>query len=96
MKRYKPKPVVISQKQKDQVEDLKNFTKAQLTKKIEQYEMEETSQKECKKREKYGMIEFLKKLENEWLTFEQGLLQIYYKGICWIFVLYIFIFEKYF
>lgn len=54
MKRYKPKPVVISQKQKDQVEDLKNFTKAQLTKKIEQYEMEdpETSQKECKKGEK--------------------------------------------
>lgn len=54
--------------------------------------MEETSQKECKKREKYGMIEFLKKLENEWLTFKQGLLQIYYKGISWIFALYIYYF----
>lgn len=50
IKRYKPN-LVISHNQKDRVEDLKNFTKAQFTENIEQYEMKETSQKEWKKGE---------------------------------------------
>lgn len=58
MKIFKPK-------QKDRLEDLKNFTKAQLTKKQNNMKWRRHHKRIGKKGKKYGMIEFLKKLENE-------------------------------
>lgn len=65
MKRYKLKPIIISQKQKYCVEELNNFTKSQLTKKKKNMKWTKHQKKDEKKGNKDGLNEFLIKLKKE-------------------------------
>lgn len=52
LKRNKPKPTQISKKQKDLGEDLKNITKAHLTEKIDQSDIDEKERIRIENRKK--------------------------------------------